>query len=521
MPALNRRRRQSGARRGEDGPERYGGQHGAAGVDLRRGPHLRRCAPAGRICTTAGTRASAHKSASDTWHHTTYPTRKGPVRAKRPWTAKRAHNLDQRAHLNRKGGFQLRPGSTEAATRPNKEHRNAREFPFLHLALAIHAENDQNGGMIRSMVTTKCRFLRIGEITPAEQRWNTLFPANEIQLVRCYRGFRAVGPITTPAVTATGATAASTWPAGGCRHVVPPVADRSSRRRWRSNCLVCQGAPRMLSDSSLLRLPGGVVVHHGVQNRQQLAHAGRQRDLRGLPRRPQALIKRFEYRIIAHRHEGPHVQGGPHVGASPQIVRVPRRVPLSRVKGATPPRAASRWRLSVPNSGRSSSSVRAQTGPMPGTRRSNSSRSRQTGLARRVVSRSSSSAARRSLSQVIGAWISAWRRRGALPRRFCSAVRMATNGRRRAKQGAEFVRLRVGPWPWGWPDGLGNVGQRAGLEGLRLGQLPRGVGKVAGLARIDHRDGQTRRRQRGHHGPLVAPGGFEHNEVGGRSPGVA
>jgi hypothetical protein len=73
----------------------------------------------------------------------------------------------------------------------------------------------------------------------------------------------------------------------------------------------------MLSDSSLLRVPGGVVFHHGMKNRQQLAHAGRQRDLRGLPRRPQALIKRFEYRIIAHRHEGTHVQGGPHVGASP------------------------------------------------------------------------------------------------------------------------------------------------------------------------------------------------------------
>ena len=64
-----------------------------------------------------------------------------------------------------------------------------------------------------------------------------------------------------------------------------------------------------------------------------------------------ALIKRFEYRIMAHRPEGPHVQGGPHVGASPQMVRVPRRVPLSRVKGATPPRAASRWRLSVPTLG--------------------------------------------------------------------------------------------------------------------------------------------------------------------------
>jgi hypothetical protein len=31
-------------------------------------------------------------------------------------------------------------------------------------------------------------------ITPAERRWDSFFPANEIQLVRCYRSFRAVGP---------------------------------------------------------------------------------------------------------------------------------------------------------------------------------------------------------------------------------------------------------------------------------------------------------------------------------------
>jgi hypothetical protein len=118
----------------------------------------------------------------------------------------------------------------------------------------------------------------------------------------------------------------------------------------------------------------------------------------------------------------------------PQIVRLPRRGPLSRFKGATPTRAASRWRFNVPNSGRSSRRVRAQTGPIPGTLRSSSSRSRHTGLARSVVSRSSSSAASRVLSQVIWAWMSVWSRGGALPRRFCSAVRMATSGRRRASR---------------------------------------------------------------------------------------
>jgi hypothetical protein len=38
------------------------------------------------------------------------------------------------------------PCSTEAATRPNKEHRDAHESPFSHLALAIRNENPRNRG---------------------------------------------------------------------------------------------------------------------------------------------------------------------------------------------------------------------------------------------------------------------------------------------------------------------------------------------------------------------------------------
>jgi hypothetical protein len=38
------------------------------------------------------------------------------------------------------------PYSTEAATRPNKEHHDSLEFPFPRLTLAIRAENDRNEG---------------------------------------------------------------------------------------------------------------------------------------------------------------------------------------------------------------------------------------------------------------------------------------------------------------------------------------------------------------------------------------
>ena len=82
------------------------------------------------------------------------------------------------------------------------------------------------------------------------------------------------------------------------------------------------------------------------------------------------------------------------------------------------------------------------------------------------------------------------------------------------QQGAEFVGLGVRQGPGGRPHRLGKMGQGARIERIRLGQLPGGLGKVTRLAGIDHRHGQPCRRQRRHHGPLVAPRGFEHNQGG-------
>ena len=54
--------------------------------------------------------------------------------------------------------------------------------------------------------------------------------------------------------------------------------------------------------------------------------------------------------------------------------------------------------------------------------------------------------------------------------------------------------------------------QGASIEDIRLRQVPCGCGTVARVARMDDHDGQASRRQRGHHGPLGAPGRFAPNE---------
>lgn len=68
------------------------------------------------------------------------------------------------------------------------------------------------------------------------------------------------------------------------------------------------------------------------------------------------------------------------VARPPCTKRRPRRVPESRLSGATPTSFAISRRESRPSSGRSPRSVRASTGPTPGTLRRRSSASCQRGL---------------------------------------------------------------------------------------------------------------------------------------------
>src|SRR3954447_16423539 len=116
----------------------------------------------------------------------------------------------------------------------------------------------------------------------------------------------------------------------------------------------------------------------------------------------------------------------------PQIARLPRILPLSRLNGATPTRAAACRRVSEPSSGSSARSVRALTGPTPGTERSSSSLARQSGLSRTAPSRSRSIASSASSSQRRWASIPSCRAGSAAWRRSRSATSISSSCRRRA-----------------------------------------------------------------------------------------
>ena len=83
------------------------------------------------------------------------------------------------------------------------------------------------------------------------------------------------------------------------------------------------------------------MLHHSVEDRQQLAPAGRQGDLLRFPCGEPALIKGVEDRMVADCDPGSHIQGNAQ-RRPPQIVWWPRMVPRVRLHGATPVKAAMR-----------------------------------------------------------------------------------------------------------------------------------------------------------------------------------
>src|SRR5919205_2281300 len=91
-------------------------------------------------------------------------------------------------------------------------------------------------------------------------------------------------------------------------------------------------AERPCPASSLL--PGGAGAQHGVERHHQLAHAGRERELRGLPRPAQPLVEGRDRRIGApRRRDRGHVEAGAQGRPAPPTVRLPRILPLSRLNG--------------------------------------------------------------------------------------------------------------------------------------------------------------------------------------------
>ena len=206
----------------------------------------------------------------------------------------------------------------------------------------------------------------------------------------------------------------------------------------------------------------------------------------------------------------------------PRIMRRPRSVPLSRLNGARPTRAAMRRRSNRPSSGSSAISVKAVIGPTPGTEVSRFSVSRQAGVARMVVVEIRLEVLEGALQpREVGVDPPL---EAAIPG-HAPAIRLsAEHLDELAAAGDEFaetVDLVGGQWADGGPHGLGKVRDDAGVEGIGLRQEAGGAGKVADLAGIDDGDGEAGAGQGGRDGGFVAAGGFQGDEGGGEGAQAA
>jgi hypothetical protein len=100
------------------------------------------------------------------------------------------------------------------------------------------------------------------------------------------------------------------------------------------------------------RIPGHVMLEHGIEEDKQLAHASGEGYLLGLASCHETRIEGWIGGLCLLATNALMQRAARMQERPPQTVRFPRRVPLSRLKGATPIRAAICLRSRVPNSGR-------------------------------------------------------------------------------------------------------------------------------------------------------------------------
>src|SRR5215207_5215551 len=146
----------------------------------------------------------------------------------------------------------------------------------------------------------------------------------------------------------------------------------------------------MSSRKIVRRPPGSTVFEDGVEDREQLAHAGHQRHLLRFAGRQKTLVEFLHYRVAAGGDQGAHIQRPSDLGPPSPHATTAAQGAESRLSGATPTRAATRLWVSVPSSGTPASRVRARTGPTPGTLLRSASFSPKAGLLSIAASRSRS-----------------------------------------------------------------------------------------------------------------------------------
>ncbi len=258
------------------------------------------------------------------------------------------------------------------------------------------------------------------------------------------------------------------------------------------------------------------MLHHRIQDEQQLMHTRRQRHLRGLAGRPQPGVERLNHRIAAAGGQGPHIEHRPD-----------RRAP-ARHRAATPLGPAVPVERGHPDQGGDLLAIQGaqlrETGEQgPREHRAHPGRALQQ-LLLRAPDRTLPDRAAELVVQGGQAPIEPGQvRLDLLAHRLEGAAEAVLLGRAHREelptarqQGVQRLRRGIRQWSGDGPHRFGELGQNGGIEGVGLRELARRLREVAHLPRVDHHHGQAGRRERPDQGELEPAGGFQDNQ--GRCP---
>ena len=255
-------------------------------------------------------------------------------------------------------------------------------------------------------------------------------------------------------------------------------------------------------------------MHHRIDHRQQLAHRGDQRDLRGFAGRAQALGEYPDHRVPSRGDQRGHVPHGAHGRATAPDRPVPPPPPTLAIEGGHAPQG--RTLLPVEQT-----QLRQLSQPCAAHHRPN---------ARHALQQLFPCAPHRTLlDQVIQVRIEpgqflmqpAQVGRNPLPDSIRGAIQAMLFGSLHRQhlaaprqQGRQLLCLGSGEHAQGRLNDLRKAGQHLRIERIRLGPRPRRLGKVPDLARIHHDHGPGRVHQCPHQESFQPSGGFHHDQGG-------
>jgi len=232
-------------------------------------------------------------------------------------------------------------------------------------------------------------------------------------------------------------------------------------------------------------IPGRLMFKHGVDDRQQLAHAGHEGYLLGFAGRQQSLVERADHRIEPRGDDCCHIQGGPDTGApSPDSATAPQGPAITIERGD-----ADQCGNLFLREGAQFREIRQQRGGQDRTD------ARHTAQQRLLLSPDWTLA--NGLGQIgisllqgpfkprdMGAQILPDGGAGTHQAVFFSCQHLDELLPARHQRG-QGLSLLVGQRPQFWPNHFGEPSQHVSINGVGLGQLSGGFGKITYLARID------------------------------------